>query len=263
MSGVVLFSPSRFSLYSMCVAEELRQRGVELAGVAVTRLTDPGRLVREVKRDGRRLAGKVWQKLVLRERMASTGETLADRKARLGLVHGALDELAAERRVPLVYTGDLNGREVCDMLDRTRPHLVVFTGGGLIRQPVFERSGAGVVNCHSGVLPAYRGMDVIEWALLEDRRHQLGLAVHFMDAGVDTGPILFTEHVPIEPSETIASFRRRLLPRMSWRLAEAVAGFLSGAVAPRPQRSVDGRQYFIMHPRLAALVRPGSGDRTG
>ncbi len=41
-----------------------------------------------------------------------------------------------------------------------------------------------------GILPDYRGRDVVEWSLLEGQFDRVGLTVHFMDEGVDTGDIL-------------------------------------------------------------------------
>ena len=43
---------------------------------------------------------------------------------------------------------------------------VIFTGGGILGQPLLETARVGILNCHAGILPKYRGMDVIEWPVL-------------------------------------------------------------------------------------------------
>src|SRR5436309_2693224 len=58
---------------------------------------------------------------------------------------------------------------------------------------VIEAFRLGILNAHIGVLPAYRGMNVAEWAALEGG--SVGCSVHFIDTGIDTGPILATRGV--------------------------------------------------------------------
>ena len=55
----------------------------------------------------------------------------------------------------------------------------------------------GVLNCHMGILPKYRGMDVVEWPFLENDRLNVGITCHLMDKGIDTGDIL--EIVKVDP----------------------------------------------------------------
>ena len=75
-----------------------------------------------------------------------------------------------------------------------KPDLVVFTGGRLIRDNILKNSGAGVVNCHMGILPMYRGVDVVEWPILNEDWNNIGLTIHFMVKGIDTGDILKIYH---------------------------------------------------------------------
>jgi methionyl-tRNA formyltransferase len=124
----------------------------------------------------------------------------------------------------------------------------------LIRQDVLENAGAGVLNCHMGVLPQYRGMDVVEWPILEGNLHLIGMTVHFMDKGVDTGDILRVRHVDIQPGESISQLRDRIESQMSQELASACFDYLNGEFDRKHQNAEEGKQYFIMHPRLIDLV---------
>ncbi len=137
-----------------------------------------------------------------------------------------------------------------ELLEKTEPDLVVFTGGGIIRQPVLERAGAGVVNCHAGILPAYRGMDVIEWAILENRLDQVGISVHFMAQGVDTGDILRVRQIELPADIELSQVRDLFEPIMTREIVSSCADYLQGKLERRPQRLEDGKQYFVMHPLL-------------
>jgi folate-dependent phosphoribosylglycinamide formyltransferase PurN len=256
MSSVVVFSPSRYSLYTITVTELLRHQNVEVKAVIVRKLVNPGRFVSEFRRDGARLIKKIWKKLVLRERAYSeqTFETMASFMRVEGIRFKTVDVLTREYDIPIQYCRDLNDPEVVETLRRLKPDLVIFTGGGLIRKEVLASAGAGVVNCHMGMLPRYRGMDVVEWPILEGDFERIGMTVHFMDEGVDTGDILRTKRVDYVLGDTIKQIRDRFEPLMCREIVSICADFLAGKVKRQPQKRGAGKQYFVMHPRLIRLA---------
>ena len=97
-------------------------------------------------------------------------------------------------------------------------------------------------------------MDVVEWPILEGRPDQVGLAVHFMVKGLDEGNILAMHHAPRAHTENILQLRERmevLSPQVS---VSATVRFLQGNLQGGAQVIADGKQYFIMHPRLYDLA---------
>ena len=52
------------------------------------------------------------------------------------------------------------------------------------------------INCHAGKLPFYRGRNVLNWVLINDEK-KFGVTVHFVDEGIDSGPIIVQEKVEI------------------------------------------------------------------
>jgi hypothetical protein len=257
MSKIVIFSPSQYSLYTICVTELLRRKGIEIKAIVVLRLLNFTRFRKEFKRDGERLLKKIWKKAVLREKAYSPAdyETMLDLLGNERITVRNVKEFKKKFSIPVVFCNDLNAPVVLDVLNETKPDLVVFTGGGLIRKPVLQSSGHGILNCHMGVLPRYRGMDVIEWAILEEQFDQIGLTVHFMDQGVDTGDILRIVKIPLRSSEeTIARLRERFEPIMCRTMVETAVDFLNGTIRRRPQKAEDGKQYFIMHPLLKRIA---------
>jgi folate-dependent phosphoribosylglycinamide formyltransferase PurN len=268
MKRVFLFSPSRHSLYTTTVAELLRQRGIAISTIVVMRLLNRKRLVSEFRRDGTRLLRKVWSKLLLRERgyARDDTETIVSFRKGLNIRYRDVDQFGRRWNVPVVYCNTLNDSEVVEHLEKTQPDLVVFTGGGLIRKQVLDRSGHGVVNCHMGILPEYRGMDVVEWPILAGAMDRIGVTVHFMDQGVDTGDILMVKKIEPRKDETVNQLRKRFEPLMCESIVDACVGFLEGRVERHTQRIEDGKQYFVMHRSLIKLVdrklaRAVSGDR--
>ena len=256
MNHVAVLSPSRFSLYTICLTELLVRQKVEVSAIYVRRLLNPRRLADEYRRDGARLLRKVLRKLVLRQRAygAESFETIADLKKAEQISHGTVDDLGRRHGIPVVYCNDLNDAPVIEGLRRTRPDAVVFTGGGLLRRDLLSSSGMGVLNCHMGTLPRYRGMDVIPWPLLEGDPGSVGLTIHFMDEGLDTGDILAQRKIPPLPGDSIRRIYDRFEPIMVRDMVQTCLEALQGRAVRRPQKIEEGRQYFVMHPRLMAIA---------
>ena len=252
---IALLAPIQNSLYSRLVAElTAREPGIELAQIVVRTPWTWARIRGELQRDGARLVRKVTNKLVLGEAAYPKDdlETLPAFAQRFGLQGKNLSDVARLHGVPLLTVNDPN-EPVCEqVLKAVRPDVIVFTGGGLIRKNILSIPRLGVMNCHSALLPRFRGMDVVEWTILEGAAQDpgLGLTLHFMDSGVDTGPLLAQYRLETRPGDTIASVRRRLEPHMVELVMEGLRGLRDGTITPQSQSAEDGRQYFVMHPRL-------------
>jgi len=250
--SVVVFSPSPYSLYTLSVMRLSEQYGLHVAAVVVRKLVSVARFSQEWRRDGTRLLRKVWRKLILRRRAyARTVEcTLGALLSDLGEPARSVPEWCRRHRTTMLTCTDLSAPPVLALLDAVRPDLCLFTGGGLVHPDALRRAGVGVLNCHMGMLPHYRGMDVVEWALLDNHPEAVGLTTHLMTKGIDEGPLLYA--VPLLPDcrESIARLRDRLEYQMPQLLVRSAADLLGAAIAPVPQSVESGRQHFIMHKKL-------------
>lgn len=255
-----LLAPIDSSPFALAVAELCRREpGVELVSILVREHRSLARLRSELRRDGVRLVRKAWRKLVIRgvAESAAGERSFYDVVEELGLEERSLRAFAERHGVPHLRVADPNAPEAVAFLRESAPDAVAFTGGGLVRRGLLEAAGRGILNAHMGVLPPYRGMDVVEWPLLEGRHESVGLGVtlHLMDPGVDTGPIVEVFPVPIRRGDSMERLRTRYEPVMVDALLEGVRRVRDGSLAPRPQAPGDGRQYFVLHPRLYAAAR--------
>jgi phosphoribosylglycinamide formyltransferase-1 len=94
--------------------------------------------------------------------------------------------------------------------------LVVLAGYMQLLTPAFlDRFPGRIVNVHPSLLPAFPGMRAIEEAVAAGVE-TTGVTVHYVDEGVDTGPVIRQEPVPVEPRETleerIHAVEHKLLP---------------------------------------------------
>ncbi len=123
---------------------------------------------------------------------------------------------------------------LADWLGERGARLVVLAGYmELLGAPFLARFPGAVINVHPSLLPSFPGLAAIEQALAYGVK-VFGVTVHFVDAGVDSGPVILQRAVELpdarEPDEVLAALRpleHELLPR-------AVALFARGALAPRP-----------------------------
>jgi phosphoribosylglycinamide formyltransferase-1 len=117
-----------------------------------------------------------------------------------------------------------------EWLDSLGADLVVLAGFMELLTPEFIGRFAGrIVNVHPSLLPAFPGLRAIERAV-EAAVDETGVTVHFVDEGVDSGPAIFQEAVPVEPGDTPETLRERIHAVEHRLLPEAVRLYLAGAL---------------------------------
>ncbi|AKE88991.1 phosphoribosylglycinamide formyltransferase [Rhodococcus sp. DMU1] len=130
-------------------------------------------------------------------------------------------------------------RALTDAVAAHEPDLVVSAGFMKILGPTFlHRFGGRIVNTHPALLPAFPGAHAVPDALAYGVK-VTGSTVHLVDAGVDTGPILAQEPVPVLDDDDEATLHERIKVVERRLLADVVA-----AVATRGVVS-DGRKAVI------------------
>lgn len=97
----------------------------------------------------------------------------------------------------------------------------LLTPGFLARFPA--------INVHPSLLPAFPGTTPIEDALAAGVP-ETGVTVHFVDEGVDTGPVILQERVPVEPGDTPKTLRERIHAVEHRLLPDAVRLYRAGAL---------------------------------
>ena len=126
--------------------------------------------------------------------------------------------------------GDRTERDatMADWLASHGVELVVCAGYMHVLTPPFvERFPA--INVHPSLLPAFPGAHAVEDALAA-RACETGATVHFLDEGVDTGPVIAQERVPIHAGDTPETLHARIREVEHRLLPEAARLFLAGGL---------------------------------
>ncbi len=122
--------------------------------------------------------------------------------------------------------------------------LVVLAGYMQLLAPSFlARFGGRVINVHPALLPAFPGIRAIEQAL-DYGVKVFGVTIHFVDDGIDTGPVILQQAIELPGAAEARAVRAALAPIEHDLLCEAIVLIARGAVTPEPG-----------HPRRVAVER--------
>ena len=129
---------------------------------------------------------------------------------------------------------------LADWLAARGARLVVLAGYMELLSPAFlARFRDAVVNVHPALLPAFPGLHAVEQALAHGVR-VFGVTVHFVDEGVDTGPIILQRAIELPHARTAEEVLERLHPLEHELLPEAIRLIARGAarIDPHDRRRV-------------------------
>jgi folate-dependent phosphoribosylglycinamide formyltransferase PurN len=174
-------------------------------------------------RSPRRLAGTALRRLA----------ALLDPPARF-LSSGAFEGLA-ERAV---VTEPLNSAAMVRALESANPDLLVLAATALVERAVLGVPRVATLNSHPGLVRWVRGNGALEYAI----RHRvpIGVSVHHVDEGADTGDVVLRRLLPVTPADTLGSLRQKA-EELRWMvLADVVRQFAAG---PPPSRAQQLRRF--------------------
>jgi formyltetrahydrofolate-dependent phosphoribosylglycinamide formyltransferase len=112
-------------------------------------------------------------------------------------------------------------------LEERGVELVVCAGFmQLLRAPFLERFRGRIVNTHSAPLPEFPGTRPIE-DVLKAGVSETAATIHYVDEGVDSGPVILSERVPVHPDDTVETLRERVQAVEHRLLPQVVGGLIA------------------------------------
>jgi phosphoribosylglycinamide formyltransferase-1 len=101
---------------------------------------------------------------------------------------------------------------VAEVLEQSQAELVILAGYMRILGEDFANKYAGrMINLHPSLLPLYKGLDTYNRVLKAGDR-ETGSSIHFVTAGLDSGPVISQIRIPVLPDDDAASLSARLGP---------------------------------------------------
>ncbi len=131
-------------------------------------------------------------------------------------------------------------RALIDEIKAARTDLVVMAGFMRLLSPFFVRTfPLQIMNIHPSLLPAFPGTDGVEQAFAYGVK-VAGCTVHFVDEGLDSGPVILQEAVPVIQGETVNTLHQRI------HAAEHRIYPISIDLFCREKLRVEGRRCYII-----------------
>jgi len=168
-------------------------------------------------------------------------------------------ERARRAGVPAVYLppgrfrtrlDDEAERRYVETLDEHGVEVVALAGFmRILHRGILDRFAGRVVNIHPALLPSFPGLDAQRQAL-EHGVKWTGATVHFVDAGVDSGPIILQAAVPVADDDTLETLSARILEEEHRIYPEALD------LIARDRVSIEGRRVLIRRPEGAGEEPP-------
>lgn len=152
-----------------------------------------------------------------------------------------------QRRVPSITVSNINDAETLRFIQIQAPDVIAVCGTTVIKPEIFTLAPLGAVNIHTGITPDYRGADPIFWAIYNNEPGKVGVTIHFVDRGIDTGAIIHQEHVPLYRGDSLATIYVRCVlvgAKLYLRTLDEIA---AGSVRILDRSNVAGRAFYSIN----------------
>ena len=152
-----------------------------------------------------------------------------------GLAFSAVKKAALAHGLPVLQPTSLRHPEEIDRLTSLHPEVIIVAAfGQIIPQSVLDIPKFGCLNVHPSLLPRHRGPSPIAAAILAGDEFT-GVSIMLMDKGVDTGPILAQEQIPLLPQYTTGSLTEKLALLSAELLMQTLPLWVDNRLTPQPQ----------------------------
>ena len=148
--------------------------------------------------------------------------------------------------VPVIETDSYSRPATRDAIRGLDPDIFVVHSSYIVGPSVRALAPVATIGGHPGIMPFYRGAYSSFWALLRGEPYMVGCTVFLLDDGIDTGPILAQERVPIAPrTDSHLTLDWKGNVRLAGLQAQAIGRLDAGECLPlRPVREIPTDSYF-------------------
>jgi folate-dependent phosphoribosylglycinamide formyltransferase PurN len=146
--------------------------------------------------------------------------------------------------VETVRRGELSNDRIAAILSAEAPDAVVVFGPGIIKEPLLSVLPEGrTINLHQGLSPYYRGSGTNFWPYLEGRLHCIGVTLHYLDKGIDTGGIIVHGRPEITADDTLHSIGCKTIQVSADLVLRVLTALDNGLLLPPVAQWEPGRLF--------------------
>jgi len=147
----------------------------------------------------------------------------------------------------IMYVDSINDEKVIEILQKTDPDAVVVNGTRIISEKVLTSIDKPFINTHAGITPKYRGVHGGYWALANGDAEHCGVTVHLVDAGIDTGGVLYQETITVTEEDSFNTYPMLQVAKAIPLMKRALGDIQADTVNPK---QIDLPSKLWYHPTL-------------
>jgi hypothetical protein len=154
----------------------------------------------------------------------------------------------------LIRVPSVNSQAAIDHITGLCPDIVVVNGTRIITKKVLSLLNCPAINVHCGITPKYRGCNGGYWALANEDAESTGVTIHLVDAGVDTGAVLWQERIRPIRGDNFVTYPYLQLAAALPGLLDQIQGVLENRFCAFAEQD-ESKQWY--HPTLWGYVWTG------
>ena len=144
-------------------------------------------------------------------------------------------ECALAHNIPVLQPRRIKTKEAMEELGKYPADIfVVAAFGQILSQEILDMPKYGCVNIHASLLPKYRGASPIQHVIIDGEK-STGITVMQMDAGLDTGDMLYKKEIEIADDDTYETLHDKLMVLGGEAITEALPLLEAGELVPKKQ----------------------------
>lgn len=159
-----------------------------------------------------------------------------------GTVYESVFEFAKQNNIPTIRSNGKEGILKEFILEKKPDLLYIVDYRYLLKKEIIDIVPLGALNMHPSKLPQYRGRASINWAILKGET-QIGLSVHFVDEGTDTGDVIADTYIELNDNQDVGDALNLLYPKYSELSRLAINLMESGKYIPIKQDESKSSYY--------------------
>jgi methionyl-tRNA formyltransferase len=163
--------------------------------------------------------------------------TVSDKMGGRGMkqvLQSPVKKYAVEHDIPVLQPEKLKNPAFLDELRALQADLFIVVAFRMLPEVVWTMPPKGTFNLHGSLLPRYRGAAPINWAVINGDT-ETGVTTFFLQHEIDTGQIIFQDHLPIGPDDTAGEIHDRMMLLGAQTVLKTVQAMDQGTVSSQPQ----------------------------
>ena len=164
-----------------------------------------------------------------------------------------------------VPKGHINSEEWRQKIQSFSPRIIVVYGTSLLKDETISILPEGIINMHLGLSPYYRGSGTNFWPLYNNEPQYVGVTIHRIDRGIDTGPIIHQGRPHIEKGDNQHTIGNKTIQAGTKLMIQTITEVLENRAQFHPQTNkgkLYSRKDFSVAniPKLKQLMESGMLD---